>query len=331
MIVVTGGAGFIGSNIVRALNLRGEEDILIVDNLGKGDKYKNLIGLKFYDYIHMDDFIKKITSDEYFYSDDIDVIFHEGACSDTMEYDVNYMMKVNYDYSKKLLNFCISEEIKLIYASSASTYGDGQNGFREVDECENALNPYAFSKLLFDRHVRKVLAEYDDDEDFMPSVIGLRYFNVYGAQENHKGRMASIVYQMYHQVKNTGVIKLFKGSDGYEDGEQLRDFISVDDVVKVNLWAFDNEIQNGIYNCGTGKAHTFNEVAQAVIKALGTGKIEYIDFPPELKGKYQSFTKADTSNLIRAGYYGGFSDFETSIKNYCKFLDDGGYFKSRVS
>ena len=249
-----------------------------------------------------------------------------------MEYDVNYMMKSNYDYSKKLLNFCISEEVKLIYASSASTYGDGQNGFREVDECENALNPYAFSKLLFDRHVRKVLAEYDDDKEypdlnFNPMVIGLRYFNVYGAQENHKGRMASIVYQMYHQIKNTGVIKLFKGCDGYGDGEQLRDFISVDDVVKINLWAYDEKnIESGIYNCGTGQAHTFKEVAQAVIKALGTGKIQYIDFPPELQGKYQSFTQADTRNLIRAGYDGGFSDFETSIKNYCKFLDNGGYF-----
>lgn len=327
MIVVTGGAGFIGSNIVRALNLRGETNILIVDNLGKGDKYKNLIGLKFHDYIHMDDFIERIYSDEIFFDEEIDVIFHEGACSDTMEYDVNYMMKVNYEYSKTLLHFCLDEEIALIYASSASTYGDGQNGFREIDECENALNPYAFSKLLFDRHVRRVLAGLEDSEDFVPSIIGLRYFNVYGAQEHHKGRMASIVYQMYQQVKKTGVIKLFKGSDGYADGEQRRDFISVDDVVKVNLWAYDDEdIVSGIYNCGTGKAHTFNEVAQAVIKALGKGKIQYVDFPPELEGKYQSFTQADTRNLIRAGYNGGFTDFEKSIADYCKFLDDGGYF-----
>lgn len=325
MIIVTGGAGFIGSNIVRGLNLRGETDILIVDNLGKGDKYKNLIGLKFHDYIHMDDFMQKIENDEFFLAEDIDVIFHEGACSDTMEYDVNYMMKVNYDYTKKLLDFCLEDDIALIYASSASTYGDGQKGFREDDSCENALNPYAFSKLLFDRHVRRVLA--DLDEDFSPSIIGLRYFNVYGAQEQHKGRMASIVYQMYQQVKQTGVIKLFKGSDGYEDGEQRRDFISVEDVVKVNLWAYDDEeIVSGIYNCGTGKAHTFNEVAQAVIKALGKGKIQYIDFPAELQGKYQSFTQADTRNLLRAGYDGGFVDFEKSIADYCKFLDEGGYF-----
>ncbi len=327
MIVVTGGAGFIGSNIVHGLNLRGETDILIVDNLGKGDKYKNLIGLKFNDYMHMDDFLAKIQDENSYFDDEIDVIFHEGACSDTMEYDVNYMMKRNYEYSKILMDFCIFEEIKFIYASSASTYGNGENGFREVEECEGALNPYAFSKLLFDRYVRDILLQYEFDKDDIPSIIGLRYFNVYGAQEQHKGRMASIFYQMYQQVKSTGVIKLFKGSDGYDDGEQRRDFISVDDVVKVNLWAFDDEeIESGIYNCGTGKAHTFNEAAQAVIDALGTGKIEYIDFPDGLKEKYQSFTQADTRKLIRGGYNGGFSDFNESVKNYCKFLNDGGHF-----
>ena len=327
MIVVTGGAGFIGSNIVHGLNLRGETDILIVDNLGKGDKYKNLIGLKFHDYMHMDDFLTKIKDEYKYFNDDIDVIFHEGACSDTMEYDVDYMMRKNFTYSKALLEFCLDEETALIYASSASTYGNGENGFREVEECENALNPYAFSKLMFDRHVRHVLEELEGADYFVPSIIGLRYFNVYGAQEQHKGRMASIFYQMYQQVKSTGVIKLFKGSDGYDNGEQRRDFISVDDVVKVNLWALDDEqIESGIYNCGTGKAHTFNEAAKAVIDALGTGEIEYIDFPDGLQEKYQSFTQADTRNLIRGGYTGGFSDFNESVRNYCKFLDEGGHF-----
>ena len=243
-----------------------------------------------------------------------------------MERDADYIMKVNFEFSKALLEFCISEEIKFIYASSASVYGDGQNGFSEKEECERALNAYALSKLTFDRYVRKVLTDYSDSEFFEPLVVGLRYFNVYGAQERHKGRMASIFYQMYKQVKETGVIKLFKGTDGYEDGEQRRDFISVDDVVKVNLWAFDEDITSGIYNCGTGQAHTYNEAARAVIDAMGTGKIQYIDFPAELQGKYQSFTQADTRNLIRAGYEGGFSDFNDAVKSYCRFLDDSGQF-----
>lgn len=319
MIIVTGGAGFIGSNIVKALNERGYDDILIVDNLGKSEKYKNLIGLKFYDYIHRDNFLEMILSDG-FDPDEINVVFHEGACSDTMEYDVNYMIKTNYEYSKELLRFCIYNDIDLIYASSASTYGGGENGFREVENCENALNPYAFSKLLFDRYLREHLADIES------KVIGLRYFNVFGAQEFHKGRMASIVYQMYKQIKNSGVIKLFKGTDGYKDGEQRRDFIYVKDVAKVNLWCWENEIENGIYNCGTGKANTFNAVAQAVISALGKGEIEYIDFPETLQGKYQSFTQADTRKLLNAGYNGGFTNINDAVKEYCQFLAEGGYY-----
>lgn len=319
MIIVTGGAGFIGSNIVKALNDRGYNDILIVDNLGKSEKYKNLIGLKFLDYIHRDEFLEFILNDN-IDSNDISVIFHEGACSDTMEYDVNYMIKTNYEYSKALLNFCSYNDVDFIYASSASTYGDGENGFKENENCESALNPYAFSKLLFDRYVRKALPDVES------KVIGLRYFNVFGQQEFHKGRMASIAYQMYKQIKNTGVIKLFKGTDGYKDGEQRRDFIYVQDVVKVNLWCWENAVSNGIYNCGTGSATTFNAVAQAVISALGTGKIEYVDFPKELEGKYQSFTKADTSKLLRAGYNGGFTNINDAVKEYCQFLDEGGYY-----
>lgn len=320
MIIVTGGAGFIGSNIVRALNLRGYDNILIVDNLGKTEKYKNLIGLKFIDYVHRDEFLELLVTDT-IDAGDINVIFHEGACSDTMEYDVNYMMKTNYEYSRTLMNFCTYNDIDFIYASSASTYGDGENGFREVEPCEGALNPYAFSKLLFDRYVRKNLREIES------KVIGLRYFNVFGQQEFHKGRMASIVFQMYKQIKNTGVIKLFKGTDIYKDGEQRRDFIYVQDVAKVNIWCWENEIANGIYNCGTGNATTFNAVAQAVISALGKGEIEYIDFPKELEGKYQSFTQADTSKLRRAGYDGGFTNINDAVKEYCKFLDEGGYYK----
>ena len=319
MIIVTGGAGFIGSNIVKALNERGRSEILIVDNLGKGEKYKNLIGLKFYDYIQREDFLKSVIEGEF---DDfnIEVIFHEGACSDTMEYDVNYMIKTNYEYSKTIFNFCADNEVDLIYASSASTYGNGDNGFTENETCENALNPYAFSKLLFDRYVRQNLDEIDN------KVIGLRYFNVFGPQEFHKGRMASIAYQMYKQIKESGVIKLFKGTDGYKDGEQRRDFIFVKDVAKVNLWCWENDIENGVYNCGTGNATTFNAVAQAVISALGKGKIDYIDFPETLQGKYQSFTQADTRKLLSAGYDGGFTNINDAVKQYCQFLDEGGYY-----
>ena len=317
MIIVTGGAGFIGSNIVRALNERGRSDIVIVDNLGKTEKYKNLVGLKFYDYIHRDEFLQFVLDENI----DAEVIFHDGACSDTMEYDVNYMMKMNYEYSKALFEYCANEDIDFIYASSASTYGGGQNGFTEKENCENALNPYAFSKLIFDNFVRQNLAELEC------KIIGLRYFNVFGPQEFHKGRMASIAYQMYKQIKSTGVIKLFKGTDGYADGEQRRDFIYVKDVAKVNLWCWENEIANGIYNCGTGNATTFNAVAQAVIAALGTGKIEYIDFPEQLQGKYQSFTQADTRKLLRAGYDGGFTNINDAVKEYCQFLEDGGYYE----
>lgn len=321
MIIVTGGAGFIGSNIVRALNERGEDDILIVDNLGTGEKYKNLVGLEFLDYMHREDFIGALLNG-IFDAADIEVIFHEGACSDTMNYDVNYMIQTNYEYSKALFNFCLESEIDFIYASSASTYGGGVNGFREVEPCEDALNPYAFSKLLFDRYVRQNLHDADN------KVIGLRYFNVFGPQEFHKGRMASIVYQMYSQIKKSGVIKLFGGTDGYEDGEQRRDFIYVKDVAAVNLWCWDNEeLASGIYNCGTGHATTFNEVARAVIEALGTGKIEYVDFPAELNGKYQSFTQADTKKLLRAGYDGGFTPIKNAVREYCEFLDEGGYYR----
>ncbi|MBQ7703973.1 MAG: ADP-glyceromanno-heptose 6-epimerase [Selenomonadaceae bacterium] len=319
MIIVTGGAGFIGSNIVKALNDRGRKDILIVDNLGKTEKYKNLIGLKFMDYVQREDFLRFVADDE-LDAGEIEVIFHDGACSDTMEYDVNYMMKLNYEYSKELFHYCADNEIEFIYASSASTYGDGENGFREIETCESALNPYAFSKLLFDRYVRQNLYEVES------KVIGLRYFNVFGPQEFHKGRMASIALQMYNQIKKSGVIKLFKGTDGYLDGEQRRDFIYVKDVAKVNLWCFENEIASGVYNCGTGNATTFNAVAQAVISALGKGEIEYIDFPKELEGKYQSFTQADTRKILSAGYDGGFTDINDAVQEYCKFLNEGGYY-----
>jgi len=319
MIIVTGGAGFIGSNIVKELNRQGRTDILVVDDLKDGQNYKNLRGLQFIDYQHKDDFLQSI-EDDAFDGTDIDGIFHEGACSDTMEYDVNYMMKVNYEYSKSVLHFCMEHRIPFLYASSASTYGSGRNGFREGDECEDALNPYAFSKLAFDRYVRQVLPEAHSQ------IVGLKYFNVYGPQEHHKGKMASIFYQLYNQIRETDTARLFKGIDGYGDGEQRRDFVYVKDVVKVNLWFWENNGPSGIYNCGTGQAHTYNEVAQAVIDALGTGKIAYREFPEILRGKYQNFTEADKTHLEAAGYDQGFHDMREAVKEYCGFLDAGGYF-----
>lgn len=319
MIIVTGGAGFIGSNLVHALNVRGRRDILIVDDLENGENYKNLRGLHFIDYQQKDDFLRLIEEGD-FDGTDIDAIFHEGACSDTMEYDVNYMMKVNYAYSKALLHFAMSARIPFLYASSASTYGGGTRGFTEGDRAEDALNPYAFSKLAFDRYVRQVIPESRSQ------IVGLKYFNVYGPQEHHKGKMASIFYQLYHQIKETGQARLFRGTDGIADGEQRRDFVYVRDVVRVNLWFLENGGESGIYNCGTGTAHSYNEAARAVMAALSKGEIVYRDFPEVLRGKYQNYTQADMTALLAAGYDEGFTPMADAVKEYCAFLDAGGYF-----
>ncbi len=320
MIIVTGGAGFIGSNLVYELNQRGESQILIVDNLTNAAKFKNLVGLKAADYIDKVEFLEKVQAGK-FNSANIRAIFHQGACSDTMEYNGKYMLQNNFEYSKQLLHFALNKKVQFIYASSASTYGNGVNGFVEKPECEHALNVYAFSKLFFDRYVQQLQGVNNRQ------IVGLKYFNVYGPQENHKGRMASVAYQFYNQLKAGDTLKLFEGVDGYANGEQRRDFIYVKDVAKVNLFFLDNPQISGIYNCGTGKAQSFNDVAQAVIKHLGRGKIEYIPFPEVLKGKYQSFTQADASKLLAAGYTGGFSDVAAGVAEYCQILDQTeGYY-----
>ena len=314
MIIVTGGAGFIGSNIVKGLNDRGRDDILIVDDLTEMVKFKNIQGLKALDYMDKDDFAVKLAAGK-FDHEKIDVIFHEGACSDTMEYNGKYMMENNFEYTKNLMHFALKKKIQLLYASSASTYGSGKAGFSEKPECEEALNVYAFSKLFFDNYARRY---FDAAES---QLVGLRYFNVYGPQENHKGKMASMIFQMFNQWKAEGKVKLFEGFDGYGNGEQTRDFIYVKDVVKVNFFFWDHPELKGIYNCGTGHAHTFNTLAQGVLKYFGSGELEYLPFPEVLKGKYQSFTEADSSKLLAAGYDGGFTNIEEAIAEYCELLD----------
>lgn len=319
MIIVTGGAGFVGSNLVKGLNEQGRDDILVVDNIGQTDKFRNLIPLRFRDYIDKMDFIRDIRQGLY-ENEKIDAIFHIGACSDTMEYNGKYMMENNYEYSKSLLHFCLRRKIPFIYASSASVYGNGAKGFKETPECEDALNVYAFSKMQFDRYVTNLLPHIDSQ------VVGLRYFNVFGPQEIHKGRMASIVYQLYKQVSQEGVARLFAGTDGYGDGEQLRDFIYVKDVVKVNLYFWKNRDKSGIFNCGTGKARSFNDVANGVIKALNKGEISYVPFPETLRGKYQSYTQADSANLLAVGYNGGFMELEDAVVDYYRYLrENNGY------
>lgn len=319
MIIVTGGAGFIGSNLVKGLNEQGIEDILVVDNLGSSLKFRNLNGLKFKDYLHKEDFLARLETGR-FHGQAIEAIFHNGACSNTMEPDGNYMMANNYEYSKIMLHHALEHRIPFMYASSASVYGDGAQGFREEQACEEALNVYAYSKLQFDRYVRQLLPAASSQ------VVGLRYFNVFGPQENHKGRMASVAFHFHNQLLENGVIKLFAGTDGYADGEQRRDFIYVKDVVRVNLHFWQNPQLSGVFNCGTGAAHSFNDVARALIAHYGKGSIEYIPFPEALKGKYQSFTESDASQMRQARFTAAFTPLAAAVADYADILDtQGGY------
>ncbi len=315
MIIVTGGAGFIGSNIVKALNKRGYTKILVVDNLTNGEKFKNLTDCEIYDYQDKESFLKRLIAKEYF-SPYIDAIFHQGACSSTTEWDGHYMMSNNYEYSKTILHYCLSKHIPLFYASSASVYGEGKI-FRESRNLENPLNMYGYSKFLFDQYVRQVLSTTTSQ------VIGLRYFNVYGPREQHKGSMASVAYHLHQQLlAGNEEIQLFEGCDGYSNGEQRRDFIYVDDVVNVNLWFMDHPDKTGIFNVGTGRSQPFNDIAKAVIKWHKKGRIKYIPFPDHLKGCYQSFTQADISNLLDIGYNRSFRIVEEGVKNYLDWLTD---------
>jgi ADP-L-glycero-D-manno-heptose 6-epimerase len=327
--VVTGAAGFIGSNLVRALNRRGDTDIIAVDNLTDADKFRNLADCDIADYIDQDEFLARLAAGDF--DDDIAVMLHQGACSDTMETDGRYMLRNNYRYSVTLLDHCQDNDIPFLYASSASVYGAG-SVFAERREHESPLNVYGYSKYLFDQYVRRLLPERT------AQIVGFRYFNVYGPREQHKGRMASVAFHFFHQYRKDGCVRLFDGSGGYGAGEQRRDFVFVDDVVKVNLDFLDHSERSGIFNLGSGTAETFNAVALATVNAcrrvdgkveLGLddlrhqGAIEYVAFPPQLVGKYQSFTQADLTALRAAGYRAPMATVAEGVARYVESLISG--------
>jgi ADP-L-glycero-D-manno-heptose 6-epimerase len=314
MYIVTGGAGFIGSNLVRALTDRGQNEVIVVDDLEDGHKFVNIADLPIADYLDKDDFLERLSSDQAF-ATDIAAVFHQGACSETTEWNGRYMMKNNYSYSQSLLHHCLGNRTPYIYASSAAVYG-GSRDFVEDPLFENPLNVYGYSKLQFDRYVRRVAATPDSQ------VVGLRYFNVYGPREQHKGAMASVAFHFNQQILHDGEARLFMGSGGYDDGEQLRDFVYVDDVCDVNLWFLDNPGVSGIFNAGTGRAQSFNDVANAVIDWHGKGKIRYIPFPEHLKGAYQSHTQADLTQLRASGCDVKFRPVENGVKDYLDQLCD---------
>ncbi len=327
--VVTGAAGFIGSQIVAGLNARGVTEIIAVDNLENADKFRNLVAGEIADYLDKREFLERLHAGQF--DEAIDAVLHQGACSDTMQTDGRYMMDNNYRYSRVLLDWCQDEGVPYLYASSAAVYGAGPV-FREARECEAPLNVYGYSKFLFDQHVRRRLRARS------APVVGFRYFNVYGPNEAHKGRMASVAFHAFNQFRDTGKVKLFVGSDGYGDGEQRRDFIHVDDVVAVNMHFLGGKDASGIYNCGTGRAQTFNDVARAVVNGVraargeallaleamvAQGLVEYIPFPAQLVGKYQSYTEADLERLRGAGYAGEFMPVENGVAAYVERLLEG--------
>jgi len=324
--VVTGAAGFIGSRLVAALNREGITDILAVDNLENAGKFSNLVDCEIQAFLDKREFLERVTANQF--EGALEAVLHQGACSDTMQTDGRYMMDNNYRYSSLLLDWCQDEEVPFLYASSASVYGAGRT-FREERRFEAPLNIYGYSKFLFDQTVRRRIGERS------AQIAGFRYFNVYGPNEAHKGRMASVAFHAFNQFSAEGEVRLYVGSDGFADGEQRRDFVHVDDVVNVNLYFLEHREVSGIFNCGTGRAQTFNDVARAVVNgvraARGESEIEldemvaqrlvkYVSFPPQLVGKYQSFTEADLTNLREAGYPGEFMGVEQGVAAYVSDL-----------
>jgi len=330
-IVVTGAAGFIGSNLVKGLNARGIDHIIAVDDLTEGDKIRNLADLQIADYVDVDDFYDLFAEGAF---GQVEAVFHEGACSDTMESDGKYMMDNNYTLSCDLYQSCQAQGTRLLYASSAATYG-GSSTFRESPEFEKPLNVYGYSKLLFDQRMRRELGTRL--EKAATQVVGFRYFNVYGPREQHKGRMASVAFHQFSQFQAEGKVRLFGDYGGYGPGSQMRDFVFIDDVVAVNLWFLDHPGKSGIFNLGTGRAQPFNDVAMTVIntlrqeqntaplsleEAVRGGMIDYINFPEALIGKYQSHTQADLRALRAAGCQHGFADVQTGVAAYMRYLKD---------
>jgi ADP-L-glycero-D-manno-heptose 6-epimerase len=324
-VVVTGAAGMIGSNIVHGLNAIGIDDVIAVDDLTDGPKYRNLLGAKLSDYFDKGEFYTRFANGDF---GKVDAVLHQGACSDTMEHDGRFMLDTNYRCSKDLLDACQAQGTRLLYASSAATYG-GSDAFREEPAFERPLNVYGYSKLLFDNVVRRMLHANRSQ------VVGFRYFNVYGPREQHKGRMASVAFHHFNQFRETGKVKLFGEYGGYAPGEQNRDFVFVDDVVAVNLWFLQHPGQSGIFNLGTGRAQPFNDVAEATVNAsralkgepplplgelVAKGLIEYIEFPQALVGKYQSHTQADLSRLRATGCDHAFTDVAGGVKRYVDWL-----------
>jgi len=317
VIIVTGGAGFIGSNLIHQLNRAGERDILLVDNFAPapnltGPKFLNLAGAEYADYMDKREFRAALKAGD-FENAKIRAILHQGACSNTLEDDGRYMMDNNFTYSKELLHFALDRKIPLVYASTAAIYGASTN-FVELPANERPLNVYGYSKLVFDNYVRRLLPEMKS------TVVGLRYFNVYGPREQHKGRMASVLHHFTRQLKDTGTIRMFEGSGGYANGEQRRDFVFVKDLAHINMFFAGllpdspKKPTHAVVNAGTGEARTFNAVAAALMQVHGPGKIDYIPFPGDLKNRYQHYTQADVTGLRAAGYTAPFTTLEDGVK-----------------
>ena len=312
MIVVTGGAGFIGSNLIKALNDAGETDILIVDRLGSSEKWRNLSDLRFHDYEHKDQFIEK--AEKGYFNHLVKAVIHLGACSSTTELDADYLMENNFGYSKRLAGvFAARPGLRFVYASSAATYGDGSCGYSDQHSACDALRPlnmYGYSKQLFDLWAMK--------NGFINHSVGLKYFNVFGPNEFHKADMRSVAIRAYFQAKDTGKVKLFKSyREEYADGEQLRDFIYVKDAVKITLFFLEHPELSGLFNVGTGRPSSFNQLALSVFAAMGLEpQIEYIGMPEGLEKRYQYYTCADTSKLIEAGFDGVFTELPDAVKDY---------------